>query len=171
MDQIYNENAVVKTPEILKTFLYTKFKAKYIMQVHLSNLPNFSCAFRNSRSVHFTLTNYKLCDPGRGRGGAVSVFRTRILNIAAIFVLLLPRPQQLRSLIFLSGTAAASGPWPCYATTTRTTTTTWTPGRAGSSEIPCIPSCCHLQGKSRRVSRREGETEWGSLEIEDRRQR
>lgn len=35
MDQIYNENAVVKTSEILKTFLYTKSKAKYNMQIFI----------------------------------------------------------------------------------------------------------------------------------------
>lgn len=77
--------------------------------------------------------------------------------------MLLPRPQQLRSLIFLSSfktLALLREPTPATTTTTRTSE------RAGSSSgIPCIPSCCHLQGKSKKKRKRT------RRELEDRRQK
>lgn len=86
--------------------------------------------------------------------GGVRVFRTRIPNIAAILILL-PLPQQLRSLIFLSGTPAAPldqgqglaprrrpRPRPRRGPQDVLAVAQTAGARCG---ILCIPSCCHLQ--------------------------
>lgn len=96
--------------------------------------------------------------------GGVRVFRTRIPNIAAILILL-PLPQQLRSLIFLSGTPAtpldqgqglASRPRPRRGPQDVLAVAQTTGVRSG---ILCIPSCCHLQeNQNERESQSADET-------------